>query len=86
MAGCANWHILGMIAQIVRAEDRRRMTLLVPKEIVARTIDILRRGGAAECEAVVLWLGSGPRGAERIEDAYRPDQKALIEWQCQCGS
>ncbi|MDA9488839.1 Mov34/MPN/PAD-1 family protein [Bradyrhizobium sp. CCBAU 11361] len=52
------------------------MTLLVPREIVARTIDILRRGGAEECEAVVLWLGSGPRGAERIAEAYRPDQIA----------
>ena len=52
------------------------MTLLVPTEIVARTIDILRRGGAAECEAVVLWLGSGARGAERIAEAYRPDQIA----------
>ncbi|MBW7973562.1 Mov34/MPN/PAD-1 family protein [Bradyrhizobium sp. BR 10289] len=52
------------------------MTLLVPREIVARTIDILRRGGAEKCEAVVLWLGSGPRGAERIAEAYRPDQIA----------
>lgn len=56
------------------------MTLLVPKEIVARTIDILRRGGAAECEAVVLWLASGPRGAERIEEAYRPDQIAETDF------
>ncbi|EKS34473.1 MAG: hypothetical protein GY844_11405 [Bradyrhizobium sp.] len=52
------------------------MTVRVPKEIVARTIDVLRRGGAVECEAVVLWLGRGPRGAERIEEAYRPDQIA----------
>ena len=52
------------------------MTVRIPKEIVARTIAALQKGGAAGCEAVVLWLASGPRGAERIEEAYRPDQIA----------
>jgi proteasome lid subunit RPN8/RPN11 len=52
------------------------MTVRVSEEVIAETIDILRRGGAAGCEAVVLWLGRGERGAERIEDAFRPDQHA----------
>jgi proteasome lid subunit RPN8/RPN11 len=52
------------------------MTIKIPKMLVARTINVLQRGGAVECEAVVLWLGGGPRGDERIEDAYRPDQIA----------
>lgn len=52
------------------------MTVRIPKQLVVRTIDVLHRGGAVGREAVVLWLGSGPHGDERIEDAYRPDQIA----------
>jgi hypothetical protein len=56
------------------------MTVRIPKVIVARTIAALQKGGAAGCEAVVLWLASGPRGAERIEEALlRMQRRSVVD-------
>jgi proteasome lid subunit RPN8/RPN11 len=56
------------------------MTIRIRKHLVVDTIGILQRGGAATCEAVVLWLGSGPHGEERVLEAYRPDQVAAEDF------
>jgi hypothetical protein len=50
--------------------------------MLARTIDILRAGGARSEERVVLWLGpvSGIREPMPVTEVYEPDQIADIDY------
>lgn len=59
------------------AEGIRKMSsLLISDRLVAETIEILRHGGARNCETVVLWLGS----STGVGEVYRPEQVVDVDF------
>lgn len=62
------------------AVSRQMTTILCPNAILEATISILRRAGAEEREAMLLWLAPADCSELSVVEAYVPEQRAGRCW------
>lgn len=58
------------------------MTQLIrcPRSVIAQSLDVLRAGGARQCEALVLWLARRTPGVIDVVEAYEPPYEAAVDY------
>ena len=51
-----------------------------PRPVIEQTLNVLRSGGARNCEALVLWLARRTASVVDVVEAYEPPYEASVDY------